>query len=440
MRAIFLNIQAYLRASYWFIPLLMAVGALCLAPLITYIDNWLGSEWPKKATWVLMNQPAGARAVLATIAGSIITVAGVTFSLTMMAVSFAISQLGPRLIHNFMRDRLNQITLGTFIATFLYCLLVLRTVISGDDVNSNASFVPHLALFIAIVLVIINIIVLIFYIHHIAEALNVYNLLSELGSDLIRKIDSSYTMSQVDDKQLPQEKRSTQFYKKGQYVISKKNGYIRILDYKSLFSFATKHNCIIEIRHQPGDFVTTKTPLLYVSKKLDKDECSECISQFAIGDERDQNQDLYFITDAIAEIIARALSPGVNDPFTAMTAIDWLQSGIETFGNKRPKEFYSYDEKDNLRLIKYPITIELFLARVIGQIQPYVSRDRNSALHLMKMFKLIAEQNSYDKKFLDEIYKHAAQFYLLTLPHLDSSFDKKTFSQYFNIVKKHAQK
>lgn len=127
-----------LRSSYWFVPTLMMLAAIVLSFLTTAADAALGADWIENAGWFHPNTPEGARALLSAIGGSMITVAGVTFSITIAAVAYATSMLGPRLLNNFMRDVSNQITLGTFIATFLYCLLVLRTVHSGSPDQGNS--------------------------------------------------------------------------------------------------------------------------------------------------------------------------------------------------------------------------------------------------------------------------------------------------------------
>jgi uncharacterized membrane protein len=148
------------------------------------------------AWWASLNQPEGARTLLATVAGSMITVAGVTFSLTILAVSYATSHFGPRLLDNFMRDRGNQITLGTFLATFLYCLLVLRTVRSGSDIfkpGANAAlFVPHLSVLVAIALTLASVGVLIYFIHHIPESIHISNVLHRISRELSDKIEDLY--------------------------------------------------------------------------------------------------------------------------------------------------------------------------------------------------------------------------------------------------------
>lgn len=154
MKTWFINLWSHLRSSYWFIPLVMAIGAILLSISAIMFDHWLIQQASKTFRWLFIIRPDGARAILATIAGSMITVAGVTFSMTVLTISFSMGQIGLRLIQNFMQDRANQFTLGIFIATFLYSILVLLTVIGTDEFGNNA-FVPHVALLIAIIFAIL---------------------------------------------------------------------------------------------------------------------------------------------------------------------------------------------------------------------------------------------------------------------------------------------
>ena len=141
MRAQFLKYWERLRSSFWFLPTLMAAAAVGLSFLTVALDQSVTQKWLRSVDWVYNGGTEGASAVLQTIAGSMITIAGVVFSLTLVALSLASSQFGPRLLRNFMRDTTNQLVLGTFIATFLYCLLVLRTIRREE----GSLFVPHLS-------------------------------------------------------------------------------------------------------------------------------------------------------------------------------------------------------------------------------------------------------------------------------------------------------
>jgi uncharacterized membrane protein len=133
MRAWFLTLTDRLRESYWFVPTIMALLAILLAAGMIAIDSYQGSAWMDGLPWLYAARPSGARSLLSSIGGSMIGVAGTTFSITIAAVVYASGQYGPRLLSNFMSDRGNQVTLGTFIATFLYSLVVLPTIRSPGE-------------------------------------------------------------------------------------------------------------------------------------------------------------------------------------------------------------------------------------------------------------------------------------------------------------------
>ena len=189
-----------LRSSYWFIPSVMALGAIVLSFVTTAIDGRIGPGWIERVSWLYANKPDGARGLLSTVAGSMIGVAGVTFSITIASVVYASGQYGPRLLTNFMSDRGNQVTLGTFIATFLYCLLVLRTIRAADEASGAANpsgdvvgaFVPHVAIVTALVLALASVGVLIFFIHHVPESIHVSHVIAGVGRDLSEKIEKLF--------------------------------------------------------------------------------------------------------------------------------------------------------------------------------------------------------------------------------------------------------
>jgi len=146
-RAYFIKFLSEIRASYWFIPSLMVTAAILLPLVTVWVDGQLSTDWPENIPFVFSSRPEGARSLLATVAGSMITVASVTFSLTLLAVSHATGQFGPHLLNNFMRDRGNQFTLGTFTATFIYCILDLRTVQSAEEAPLGVESASEVELF-----------------------------------------------------------------------------------------------------------------------------------------------------------------------------------------------------------------------------------------------------------------------------------------------------
>ena len=167
MRVLLFKTWTNVRTSFWFLPAVMAGGAMVLALATVAFDkqatDWLTLNWG----WVFTGGAEGASSLLAAIAGSMITIAGVVFSMTLVALSLASSQLGPRLLHNFMRDTTTQIALGTFVATFLYCLLVLRTIRRADEIV----FVPHMSVTLGVLLAVVSVGVFIYFIHHLSVSI-----------------------------------------------------------------------------------------------------------------------------------------------------------------------------------------------------------------------------------------------------------------------------
>ena len=184
----------HVRASYWFLPTLLALTGVALGLGLVLLDARVGDAWLGRYEWFYGSRPEGARAMLSTIAGSTITVAGVVFSITLAAVTYASGQFGPRLLGNFMRDRGNQATLGVFIGTYLYCLVVLRTIRSAEETSADTAgavrdaFVPHLAMFGGLALAIASTAVLIYFVHHVTSGIHINNVIARVGRHLIADI------------------------------------------------------------------------------------------------------------------------------------------------------------------------------------------------------------------------------------------------------------
>lgn len=397
-----------IQASYWFIPSLMAAGAILLAFGLTFLDGHLGGEWIKEVSWLYAFQPDGARSFLTTIAGSMIGVAGVTFSITIASVVYASGQYGPRLLSNFMSDQGNQITLGTFIATFLYCLLVLSTIraegggSTGDDpaVDVFGSFVPHVAVLTGLGLALASIGVLIFFIHHVPESIHVANVISGIGRELRDKVDTLFPERLGLDKPGERARDADEirtgiperFYEDAEPIRADGNGYVQGLDGRALLGLATEHDLLMRVRHRPGDFVSEGDTLVlaWPPDSLSDEVRRRLRVAFAWGSQRSPMQDVRFLVDELVEIAARALSPGVNDPFTAISCMDWLAASLKVLATREFPGADRYDEHGALRIIAEPTSFEEFVGAVYGQLRPYVSADRNAALHALKTIAEVA--------------------------------------------------
>ena len=327
-----------LRSNYWFMPSLMAVGAIVLSVITIGLDERVDIDWPEKIPWVYSSKPDGARAVLATVAGSMITVAGVTFSLTLLAVSHTTSQFGPRLLTNFMRDRGNQVTLGTFIATFLYCLLVLRTVRTAEEASGDVAaaeligaFVPHISITVALAMTLCSVGVLIYFFHHVPESMNLSNVVADVGRRLADGVDEMFpemighdAPSAVDDPadHVPQDERT-----KAISVGDRRDGYVQAMNDDGLLNIAIEHDLVIRLHCRPGDFISRGQTVFTVApaERVNDEIAGSLQNCIALGEARTPHQNLLFLVDQMVEIAARALSPGVNDPFTGIIlhALAW---------------------------------------------------------------------------------------------------------------------
>lgn len=338
------------NASYWFYPAIFSLAAAALAFFTVYLDRNGLAEWLNEISWLHASRPEGARTVLTVIAGSMIGVASTVFSITIAAVAYASGNYGPRLLTNFMQDKGNQLSLGTFIATFVYAVLVLRVVRSEDERPSDAldagatalpGFTPQLSLLVATVMVMIAIAVLVFFLHHIPDSIRINTVLKGIGRRMLDQI--RYRFPNERGVEEPSERDE------GTPVRADFSGYIQIIDFENLDEIAKDRGCTIGLRQRTGDFVHLGVPLAEISgQEPDDDLCDDIRKCFSVGGMRTPTQDLEFLFDEIVEIALRALSPGINDPFTAITCMHWLAAGMAELGNRdldRGPEQETYDRE-----------------------------------------------------------------------------------------------
>lgn len=427
-----------LRATYWFIPALMASLAVGLSFGLIAVDTWLGSRWLHDVEWLYLNQPDGARAVLSTIAGSMITVAGVTFSMTILTVSFAAGQMGPRLLNNFMRDRGNQVTLGMFISAFLYCLMVLR-VVRGQDggaaVMQTEAFVPHISIMVALGLAVAGVVVLIYFIHHVPESINVSNVIAKVGRDLNEMVARQFPKMIGDE---ASEGRPTDdagaesdlLAQDARSVLSEQTGYIRAIDENDLLNLATRHDVVVRLEYRPGNFISPGKALLYAwpAERVTDEVAAAGRAVFAVGSQRTRYQNIFYLIDELVEIAARALSPGVNDPFTAISCLDWLGSVLQNMARREVPGVLRYDKQQALRVIAHPIYFETMASRVFDQLLPYVSADRNAALHTMRIIAEVAVELTPGGK-REAMLEHASRLRAATSDHLPLAVDREALDE-----------
>jgi uncharacterized membrane protein len=424
MRAPLLQFWERLRSSYWFIPSLMCAGAFGLGVLMPMVDHWVGDDWIEELSWIYANKPEGARDLLSTVAGSMISVAGVTFSITIVAVSHAAGQYGPRLLTNFLRDRGNQFTLGTFLATFLYSLIVLRTV-RGLDEDDGGIFVPHIALLGALAFALASIGVLIYFIHHTSQSIHISNVVAGIGKALTRGVErlfpkplgqpppgarqrgSEETDTHDAERNTVARQVPDDLFAQAEAVKADGAGYIQAIDEDGLLETAREHDLVLRLLYRPGDFVSDGKVLVLATPaaKVDDDVARSLRRAFAWGWRRTPVQDVPFLADELVEIAGRALSTGINDPPTATSCLDWIGAAMARMAGRDQPSGLRFDEEGHLRIVTEPASFAKFADATFGQLRPYVRRDRNAALHTFAVIGEVAEFASADER--EVLRRHA---------------------------------
>jgi uncharacterized membrane protein len=357
-----------LRATYWFLPLVMAAGAVGLAVVAVELDREIQADGPTGTWWAYGGGPEGARALLATVAGSMITVAGVVFSITIVALSLASNQFGPRLLRNFIRDRQNQFVLGTFTATFLYCVLVLRTVRGTEDRH----FVPEIAVALGLFLGLASLIVLIYFIHHVATSIQVGEVIQRVTHDLLDTIDRLWPENLGRDE--PARADGPGPAGDPAIVFADRSGYVESMDADALMDLARKHDLVIRLDRRPGDFVVEGIPLASIwPAARAADAADEVNAAIDLAHRRSAFQDALFVADQLAEVAVRALSPGVNDSFTAEACIDRLGQALCRLAGRAVPSAHRHDTDGRLRVIARPVTFTDLIDSTFDRIRAHAT-------------------------------------------------------------------
>lgn len=384
MRTWLRHIWEVVGTSYWFVPAVLTAAAVLLSGVALEIDRrWPTAEWFPGVLY--SGSPAGARALLAAIAGSMITVAGVVFSITVATLTQASSQFGPRLLRNFMRDRMNQVTLGTFTATFVYCLLVVRAVRGTDD---GAQFVPSLATSTSVLLALLCIGVLIGFIHHASRGLQapvvVANAARELLGVIARDVD------RADDTRgegaLEPDIELAAAHSAG----ALRTGYVQAIRRDVLVGLAQKHGVVIDLRRRAGDFLSEglEVAVIRPAERSCADLARRVADAMIVGIQSTPEEDIGFFIRQLTEIAARALSPGINDPYTAAECVDWLGAAIEGATRRRDARRIWKDGDGAVRVLDRGWTFAEIVDESLGTIRR--SAGPSSVIVLDRMLDRIA--------------------------------------------------
>ncbi|MEO7431267.1 MAG: DUF2254 domain-containing protein, partial [Dokdonella sp.] len=309
-----------LRDAFWLVPAGMVVAGIGLALLLVWIDRAdLLPQSLLASNWLYNGGGTGARTLLGAVASSTIGVAGTVFSITIAALSLAAGQMGPRLLRNFTRDRGNQVALGAFLATFSYALMVLRSVRTQEE----GAFTPHLSMTVAILLAFFCVATLVYFVGHMASRINVdvvIDLVSEDVREAVKRLEPK-------DREQASVDCSAVFGPDALIVNDKRRGYLLHVDEEGLADWASERKTTIRLLLRPGEYLFPGVAIALASPPVDDvDDITRQSTSF--GTQRGSSEDLEFIVRQLVEVAVRALSPGINDPHTAISVLDRLGTAL----------------------------------------------------------------------------------------------------------------
>lgn len=373
MKTKLIYIWDLLKTSFWFVPLLIILVAIALALGLVYLDSISTYEPSGFMRYIFSGSAESARSILSTIAGAMLTVAGTVFSITLVALTLATSNFGSRLLRNFMHDRLNQWVLGIYIATFVFSLLVLQATTTGP----NYSFIPNLSVLFAIGLAVANIFLLILFIHHISVSIQANHVVFSTSKTLNQGLKTLFPKNDEEKSSRtlhPKEKENLRSkYPIHSSIAAHTSGYVQIIDYETMLMLTKKHDMVVNLSYRPGDFVVEKSTLIEVLAKeaYDDKTLNRLRNLIIVGHQRTPLQDAEFAIHQLVEIAARALSPGINDPYTAIICIDNLTSAMCYLTGARFPGNCRFDQDNVPRILENPLTFAGMMDAAFNQIRQY---------------------------------------------------------------------
>lgn len=398
------------RDSLGFLPTVCTVVAVVLALAMVRLDEGLGIAPNTNHTWVFGGGAAGARSLLQVIAGSLITVAGTVFSLTIVALQLASGQFTPRVLRTFTGDRAVQFVLGIFIGTFTYCLLLLRSV--RLDSQERAGFVPAVSVTVAVVLALASIGSLVFYIHRIASSIQVTTVLARVLADALAAIDRNRA-ALPDDAASLRARVDAIRVGQGATIRAERSGYLRFVSDFELES-GDERTIVVQVEPRIGDFVLAGTLLARVwpGDALDEESANLVRGAVVLVSERSIQYDVDYGVRQLADIAVRALSPGINDPTTATQCVDRLCELLVDAARCLPPDDERVAARGSAVLVLPEQSFVMLVRTGFAQLIHYGSKDATFLDHVVvSLERLAAVVSPAQRGAVDAVAAHARQLF-----------------------------
>lgn len=411
------------RTSLWFVPGVLTLAAVVLAWGVPRVDRVVRLKGLEGAPLTFSGSSEGALAVLATVAGATITIACVVFSMTVVALQLASSQFGPRLLRTFMRDRGNQVVLGTFVATFLYSVMVLPSI--GEAKRSPDPFVPYIAVSLSMVLALVSLAMLVYFIDHLARSIQADSVIAAVTRELLHTVDREFPERGCEEGEAPRAPLATQPDGRGCQIRSERDGYLRFINIDELMEEATAHDAVIRLEVSPGPYILPGELLAtaWGPGNIPTSAARVMEGGFVLGPHRTSLQDVAFVFEQLVEMSVRALSPAINDPITACHCIDRIGSGLARIVARPSPPTVHRDRGGTVRIIDHEMTLADLLARTVRLIRRYAAGNTTVWITLLGMLAAV-HARALRREDRAAIEREAAGVQAQALDHITAEDDR----------------
>jgi uncharacterized membrane protein len=382
-----------LKVSFWFAPLVMSLGAILLAWAMYWVDVHIPNKLLQNISFILNGSVVELRVTLITIATTTLATAGVVFTLLTLPLSTVAAQYGSRLLRVFLGDRITQLVLGMFVGTFVYCISAAtslppaRVQFEGPQLTATVGLLLMLATFASLILLV----------QHISTMLQAPNIAAAAGAELLDVVRAEIpdkVRSGDDHRPSGQEALDTLVEAEGYPVRVRDTGYVQYIDPEYVLTLVRERNLVIHLLGKPGHFVSrgAVVALVWPAGRIDEQLEGQIRQAFQIGNQRAPTQDVEYAVNQLVEMAVRAMSPAINDPFTAMTCLDYVGNGLALFIRQGEKSPHYYDRDGRLRLVLEPVTFDELLSAAFDMLRHASCDNANVLLHMLKVIDTMSQE------------------------------------------------
>lgn len=398
------------RSSLWFTPLI----GLCIASVLAFLSLEVDERFQVTSAtgfeWLRTTASAG-RLTMSSLAGAMITVTGVVFSMTMVTFGQTSSQFGSRLLRSFLSHSISQVTLALFLGTSLYCFTVLRTI---RDFGDGEALVPHLSIFIGLCLGLVCLFSLIYFVHRVAHSIQAESVLRDLSIELDSAIDRLFP-EKIGSPPQGREQTIKSDESENETLAAQSTGFVQGIDGSDMLHIAERMEGVIRVLAAPGDFVFAGQHVVeIIDGKLTNEVAAELTQCILIGSRRTPRQDAGCVIREMVEVAVRALSPGINDPYTAVTSIHYLTAALCKLAQREFPKAQRFGSDDELRLVFPVIEFSDLLDQCYREVRSYgsdvflVRSSLTDSLQQLLLQVKYEEDASSVRKLLDELRNYKA--------------------------------